>query len=30
VSLFNEGCGGAWLLTGEQVAAAPPKLHLQR
>ena len=29
VSLFNEGCGGAWLLTGEQVAAAPKKLQLQ-
>jgi hypothetical protein len=29
VSFFTEGCGGAWLLTGEQVAAAPKKVQLQ-
>ena len=30
VSFFNEGCGGAWLLTGEQVAAAPKKVQFQQ
>ena len=29
VSFFNEGCGGAWLLTPEQVAAAPKKAYLE-
>ena len=29
VSFFNEGCGGSWLLTPEQVAAAPKKAHLE-
>ena len=28
-SFFNEGCGGAWLLTPEQVAAVPKKVQLQ-
>jgi hypothetical protein len=28
-SFFNEGCGGAWLLTPEQVAAAPKKVQIQ-
>ncbi len=28
-SFFNEGCGGAWLLTAEQVAAVPKKVQLQ-
>jgi len=28
-SFFNEGCRGAWLLTPEQVAAAPKKVQLQ-
>ena len=29
VSFFNEGCSGAWLLTPEQVAAAPKKAQFQ-
>jgi hypothetical protein len=29
VSFFNEGCGGAWLLTPEQVAAAPKKAQFE-
>jgi len=28
-SFFKEGCGGAWLLTPEQVAAVPRKVQLQ-
>jgi hypothetical protein len=28
-SFFNEGCRGAWLLTPEQVAAAPKKVQFQ-
>lgn len=28
-SFFNEGCGGAWLLTPEQVAAVPKKAQLE-
>jgi len=29
-SFFKEGCSGAWLLTAEQVAAAPAKVQLER
>ena len=29
VSFFNEGCGGSWTVTPEQVAAAPKKAHLE-
>jgi hypothetical protein len=29
VSFFNEGCGGPWVLTPEQVAAAPKKAQLE-
>ena len=28
-SFFNEGCGGAWLLTAEQVAAVPKKVQFE-
>ena len=28
-SFFNEGCGGAWLLTPEEVAAVPKRVQLQ-
>ena len=28
-SFFKEGCGGAWLLTPEQVAAVPRKVQLE-
>jgi len=28
-SFFNEGCGGAWLLTPEQVAAAPKQSSIE-
>jgi hypothetical protein len=28
-SFFKEGCGGAWLLTPEQVAAVPKKVQLE-
>src|SRR5206468_6141993 len=28
ISFFNEGCGGAWVITPEQVAAAPKKVQL--
>ena len=28
-SFFNEGCGGAWLLTPEQVAAVPKEVQLE-
>ena len=28
-SFFNEGCRGAWLLTPEEVAAAPKKVQTQ-
>jgi len=28
-SFFKEGCGGAWLVTPEQVAAAPKNVQLQ-
>ena len=28
-SFFNEGCGGAWLLTPEEVAAVPRKIQLE-
>jgi hypothetical protein len=28
-SFFNDGCGGAWLVTPEQVAAAPKKAQIQ-
>ena len=28
-SFFTEGCRGAWLLTPEQVAAAPKKVQLE-
>ena len=28
-SFFNEGCGGAWLLTPEEVAAAPNKARFE-
>jgi hypothetical protein len=28
-SFFNEGCRGAWLLTPEQVAAAPKKVQFE-
>jgi hypothetical protein len=27
-SFFNDGCGGSWVLTPEQVAAAPKKAQL--
>jgi hypothetical protein len=29
VSFFNEGCGGAWVLTPEQVAAVPKAAQLE-
>jgi hypothetical protein len=29
VSFFNDGCGGSWVLTPEQVAAAPKKAQLE-
>jgi hypothetical protein len=29
VSFFNEGCGGAWMLTPEQVQAAPKSVQLE-
>ena len=29
VSFFNEGCGGPWLLTAEQVAAAPKTVQFE-
>ena len=29
-SFFKEGCSGAWLITPEQVAAAPSKVQLER
>jgi hypothetical protein len=28
-SFFKEGCGGAWLLTPEQVAAVPKKVQFE-
>jgi hypothetical protein len=28
-SFFNEGCGGAWLLTPEQVAAVPKQVQFE-
>jgi hypothetical protein len=28
-SFFKEGCGGAWLLTAEQVAEVPKKVQLE-
>jgi hypothetical protein len=30
VSFFNEGCGGSWVITPEQVAAAPKRAQLQQ
>lgn len=29
VSFFNEGCAGSWVLSAEQVAAAPKKAQLE-
>lgn len=29
VSFFNDGCGGSWVITPEQVAAAPKKAQLE-
>jgi len=29
ISFFNDGCGGSWVLSPEQVAAAPKKAQLE-